>query len=1051
MTRRATVPLDSGAVRAADDAFYAAHPELIDASGQRIPLDATSPEHAAYRSEWMDLYVANGGPVEGEDPAPPDGPIEPCPSCWIKFQFLSKEGDYPLPGVNAVITDPNGKVVSCASDALGVIEIAPAVPGSYRLEMPLDGLTLSQVFDFSGQAQAAVPVTASQAPPPARVPRHAAHARASGAPPPADANAERAEALPWYPLALAVVETRKVRDGNTLESLAAEVGWTWDQLAFFNFGTSVPEQINAQLRDLVGCTGPDAAGNYRFRSSDDPGLMFLPRPVQAEGLAINTVHLFRGTPVRRPAKLELQTVDGLGYRLGNVSLRLVHVDAREDQVTTDGNGYWTDTLLLEGPVDVYHPNGQRAEFYADRYRGGDQRGGNRIGVADPEYARLDPLLVRRSISHVLVPGAVAPAVLDEHDTLRRRYGRSPLDLAAARAVAAARGDHESEAAGKASDVAMPLAGAATVRYRRAAVDNLFATAYAATGTGASMRTRFLANLDDWLRDKHPTTVDSARGHYLLLVLGGELIVGLPRGGGALDIQAVYELGDELSIYAGKVAAADGSTVSRANLYGAYAEFEVNGGLAMFYDLETRTQKVHVFQPDGATGNVPVWDLCKHPADRDRARQMIQGLEPRVGVLYLHPESDNKRWNAAFWGCSGLLENYPADSGVAARAHQRNLDVVTATDHAYRNYLMGYIGQVQVATDAEALQALGPPYEPFRFVSPAGASASQALELASASRESSFPAWKAIADRLASLEEKHTSGSIFLRLKMEVGPGTPGAVDGGGKATFTFNFDIGSDGCLQKSEKWIEVALGPNELEIDPKLLNPSEPPRKKGDETKMTAHQKWGVDPLTGETKQTWVLSMFRGLRGFAFEYSSDGTLKVQIGINYVEWNSRTAEGGFGFCLPLGLLMKGTGGDKSSVAEDVTLKQNKLQRTAGWVRETVENATVCVGLHFVLIRLDQLLAYLVRAPGFFERRLIAQLLVCNWHSLSGFERAQLGALGWQMQTWDRLLPGDYPESTKLDYADLSPSLQVAAVKLGFRQLDWLKTWQAAKAKYPSGR
>ena len=82
MSRTAVRPLDPEAVSAADDQFYANHPELVDANGERIPLSATDPSQAGLRSEWMDLYEANGGemeePDEDEDEAPP-GPVEECP------------------------------------------------------------------------------------------------------------------------------------------------------------------------------------------------------------------------------------------------------------------------------------------------------------------------------------------------------------------------------------------------------------------------------------------------------------------------------------------------------------------------------------------------------------------------------------------------------------------------------------------------------------------------------------------------------------------------------------------------------------------------------------------------------------------------------------------------------------------------------------------------------------------------------------------------------------------------------------------------------------
>jgi hypothetical protein len=81
MSRTARRPLDRDAVRAADDQFYANHPELVQ-DDKRIPLDPSDPSQADLRSEWMDLYVANGGEVEGKAPAGdkrPDDATEPCP------------------------------------------------------------------------------------------------------------------------------------------------------------------------------------------------------------------------------------------------------------------------------------------------------------------------------------------------------------------------------------------------------------------------------------------------------------------------------------------------------------------------------------------------------------------------------------------------------------------------------------------------------------------------------------------------------------------------------------------------------------------------------------------------------------------------------------------------------------------------------------------------------------------------------------------------------------------------------------------------------------
>ncbi|MCP5158334.1 MAG: hypothetical protein H6975_02780 [Gammaproteobacteria bacterium] len=79
---RLSRPLDSNALKAADDEFYANHPELIK-DGKRIPLSNTDPSQADLRKEWVELYKKHGGKEEDGSKKPPakkpDDPTQPCP------------------------------------------------------------------------------------------------------------------------------------------------------------------------------------------------------------------------------------------------------------------------------------------------------------------------------------------------------------------------------------------------------------------------------------------------------------------------------------------------------------------------------------------------------------------------------------------------------------------------------------------------------------------------------------------------------------------------------------------------------------------------------------------------------------------------------------------------------------------------------------------------------------------------------------------------------------------------------------------------------------
>lgn len=69
----------------------------------------------------------------------------------------------------------------------------------------------------------------------------------------------------------------RVKDGDSLESVAAANGLTWQELAQFNFGTAVPTAVNEHLRREVGCTKRTLDGrNYIFTSADSPGVIRIP-------------------------------------------------------------------------------------------------------------------------------------------------------------------------------------------------------------------------------------------------------------------------------------------------------------------------------------------------------------------------------------------------------------------------------------------------------------------------------------------------------------------------------------------------------------------------------------------------------------------------------------------------------------------------------------------------------------------------------------------------------------------------------------------------------
>lgn len=93
---------------------------------------------------------------------------------------------------------------------------------------------------------------------------------------------------------VARIETHRVQDNDTLNSLAQHYGTDWKVIAHYNWGTTEPERINAALRDEVGCTQMDKENkNYRFSSKDVPGIVFIPIPWSQEKLETGKHYLLQ--------------------------------------------------------------------------------------------------------------------------------------------------------------------------------------------------------------------------------------------------------------------------------------------------------------------------------------------------------------------------------------------------------------------------------------------------------------------------------------------------------------------------------------------------------------------------------------------------------------------------------------------------------------------------------------------------------------------------------------------------------------------------------------
>lgn len=104
-----------------------------------------------------------------------------------------------------------------------------------------------------------------------------------------------------------------VRSGESLAGLAKAAGVRWQDLAKYNWGTDVPEEINEALYHVVGVRkrAPDGV-NWSFGDDDvsrgthpQNGKLLIPQPFSMEGLLVGAMH---EVVVRVPRRGELQSL-----------------------------------------------------------------------------------------------------------------------------------------------------------------------------------------------------------------------------------------------------------------------------------------------------------------------------------------------------------------------------------------------------------------------------------------------------------------------------------------------------------------------------------------------------------------------------------------------------------------------------------------------------------------------------------------------------------------------------------------------------------------------
>ncbi|MCA9311267.1 MAG: hypothetical protein KDA21_08685 [Phycisphaerales bacterium] len=189
---------------------------------------------------------------------------------WVRI-LLQDEHGHPLSNVALRMHPRQGASRDLTTDAGGMVEVTGLAPATtFTLTCPISGqgsdeARLERSWSTAAISAAGHPIDPTPAGPPGK---------------------ERKFVLR--------VEAVKPAATDSLKTLAARAGISWQELARFNFGTDDPAKINDALRDRVGCHAKVDQQNYRF-AGDEKGVMYLPHLWEQEALGVNQVHSFKAT------------------------------------------------------------------------------------------------------------------------------------------------------------------------------------------------------------------------------------------------------------------------------------------------------------------------------------------------------------------------------------------------------------------------------------------------------------------------------------------------------------------------------------------------------------------------------------------------------------------------------------------------------------------------------------------------------------------------------------------------------------------------------------
>jgi len=186
----------------------------------------------------------------------------------FSLQIVDDVTDEPISGIKLKLKLPGGGTQQASSDGSGTIRVSNVQRGLVEVKSVIEGAKLDETLAFVKSG--------------------------AGTTPPQEGRKKASGRF------LARLTQYKVSDGETLESVAEAHGLSVNELTQFNWGTTDPKEIQKRLFLDVGCRETDSSGKFILTRRDNPGIIYIARPLELSLMASGPRQVLRVARVPAP-------------------------------------------------------------------------------------------------------------------------------------------------------------------------------------------------------------------------------------------------------------------------------------------------------------------------------------------------------------------------------------------------------------------------------------------------------------------------------------------------------------------------------------------------------------------------------------------------------------------------------------------------------------------------------------------------------------------------------------------------------------------------------